>query len=75
VPPAVPPADTTPPPAAPVGIWKYKRAGIEKLNVDVLNALAKETADNAGIPFAPINDKEELLALLCSENGEQETKG
>lgn len=78
-PPPVPPeekkAPPAPPAAAPVGIWKYKRAGIEKLGIDVLNALYKETADEAGLEVSPIDDKEELLKILCSENGEQETKG
>lgn len=72
-----PPPDTLPvePPAPPAtvpqGIWKYKRKGIEKLSIDVLNALYKETADEAGLVVTPIEDKEEILKILCSENGEK----
>lgn len=60
----------TPAPAPkvpPKGIWDFKREEMEKLDVVTLNALYKERADENGIEVNMVEDKDELLDILCSE--------
>jgi hypothetical protein len=51
----------------PQGIWNFKREDMEQLDVLTLNALYKERADENGLEVTAIDDKEELLKVLCSE--------
>ena len=51
----------------PTGIWDFKREDMEQLDIVTLNALYKERAEANGIEAKLIENKDELLNILCSE--------
>jgi len=55
---------------APTGIWDWSEEDLEPLELAALNTLYKDTAAEYGIEVEYIDDKDQLIALMTSENGD-----
>ena len=53
--------------AKPQGIWCFKVDDLEALEIDALNALARDHAAKYGIDFQEEVDKDTLILKMCSE--------
>lgn len=54
----------------PTGIWDWNEEDLEPLELAALNTLYKDTAAEYGIEVEYIDDKDQLIALMTSENGD-----